>query len=99
MRRHLSIRVLLQRAGGGGGAVAAGVASVLVLAAALLAPAFAAAQAPPAPDELWAEFPLAPVIATVPTSTEPAPAPVIETTTQPVEEQMRPGGSGCVSLR
>jgi hypothetical protein len=63
-------------------------AAALVLAAALLAPAFAAAQASPAPGELWSEFPLAPVTATVPTSTEPGPAPV--TTTQPVEEETRP---------
>ena len=93
-RKKLSLTLLLQRA-----VVGRPVAAVLVLAAALLLPAFAAAQTPSAPGELWEGFPLAPPTATVPTSTEPGPAPVIETTTQPVEEQMRPGGSGCVSLR
>jgi hypothetical protein len=66
------------------------VAATLVLGAALLAPAFAAAQAPPAPGELWREFPLTPVTTTVPTSTDPGPAPVTEPTTQPVEEETRP---------
>jgi hypothetical protein len=51
------------------------IAAALVLAAtALLAPALASAQAAPAPGELWSEFPLQPVIETVPTSSGTAPA-------------------------
>jgi hypothetical protein len=84
-RKKLSLARLLQRA-----VVGRPVAAVLVLAAALLLPAFAAAQTPSAPGELWEGFPLAPPTAAVPTATEPGPAPAIETTTQPVEEEMRP---------
>jgi len=51
------------------------IAAALVLAAtALLAPAFASAQPAPAPGELWSEFPLQPVVETVPTSSGAAPA-------------------------
>ena len=50
-------------------------AAALVLAAtALLAPAFASAQPAPAPGELWSEFPLQPLVETVPTSSGAAPA-------------------------
>ena len=49
------------------------IAATLVLAAtALLAPASAFAQAAPNPDPLWSEFPLQPLVETVPTSTTPA---------------------------
>ena len=51
------------------------IAAALVLAAtALLAPASAIAQPAPNPDPLWSEFPLEPLIQTVPTSSTPAPA-------------------------
>ena len=51
------------------------IAAALVLAAtALLAPASAIGQAAPNPDPLWSEFPLTPLVATVPTSSTPAPA-------------------------
>lgn len=51
------------------------ITAALVLAAtALLAPAFAAAQPAPAPGELWSEFPLQPLVETVPTSSGAAPA-------------------------
>jgi hypothetical protein len=51
------------------------VAAALVLAAtALLVPASALSQTTPNPDPLWSEFPLQPVIETVPTSSTPAPA-------------------------
>jgi hypothetical protein len=56
-------------------------AAVSLAATALLAPASALAQAAPNPDPLWSEFPLQPLVATVPTSSTPAPA--IE---QPVRE-------------
>lgn len=55
--------------------MARAIAAALVLAAvALLAPAFASAQPAPAPGELWSEFPLQPVVETVPTSSGTAPA-------------------------
>ena len=51
------------------------IAAALVLAAtALLAPASAIGQAAPNPDPLWSEFPLTPLVVTVPTSSTPAPA-------------------------
>jgi len=51
------------------------IAAALVLAAtALLAPASATAQPAPNPAPLWSEFPLEPLVETVPTSTTPAPA-------------------------
>jgi hypothetical protein len=51
------------------------VAATLVLAATvLLAPAPVSAQPAPAPGELWSEFPLQPLVETVPTSTGSAPA-------------------------
>jgi hypothetical protein len=51
------------------------IAAALVLAAtALLAPASAIAQTAPNPDPLWSEFPLEPLIQTVPTSSPPTPA-------------------------
>ena len=51
------------------------IAAALVLAAtALLAPASAIGQAAPNPDPLWSEFPLQPLVETVPTSSTPAPA-------------------------
>jgi hypothetical protein len=57
------------------------IAATLVLAAtALLLPASALAQSAPNPDPLWSEFPLQPVIQTVPTSSTPAPAPQQPTT-------------------
>ncbi len=51
------------------------IAAALVLAAtALLTPASALAQPAPNPDPLWSEFPLQPLIQTVPTSSTPGPA-------------------------
>ena len=50
-------------------------AAALVLAAtALLMPGSAIAQSAPNPDPLWSEFPLQPLVETVPTSSTPAPA-------------------------
>jgi hypothetical protein len=70
-------------------------AAALVLAAtALLVPGFAIAQTAPNPDPLWSEFPLQPLVETVPTSTTPAPvveeAPVPEN--QTVGENDRTAG-------
>jgi hypothetical protein len=49
-------------------------AALLLAATALLVPEFAVAQTAPNPDPLWSEFPLEPLIETVPTSSTPAPA-------------------------
>ena len=51
------------------------IATALVIAAtALLVPGSAVAQAAPNPGELWSEFPLEPLVETVPTQSTPAPA-------------------------
>lgn len=47
------------------------VAALVLAAAALLTPASAFAKAAPNPDPLWSEFPLQPLVETVPTSTTP----------------------------
>lgn len=49
-------------------------ASLVLAATALLAPASALAQPAPNPNPLWSEYPLQPIVETVPTSTTPAPA-------------------------
>jgi hypothetical protein len=64
------------------------IAAALVLAAsALLVPGSAIAQAAPDPNPLWSEFPLQPLVETVPTSSTPAP-PARE---QPVPENQTVG--------
>ncbi len=52
----------------------AAAAALVFAATALLTPGSAIAQAAPNPDPLWSEFPLQPLVETVPTSSTPAPA-------------------------